>query len=456
MKHFDVLVIGSGSGATIVDGALQSGMNVALVEKDELGGTCLNRGCIPSKMVIYPADLVNTIKHAEKLGLKAKIENIDFSAIMERTRQTIKKDRLHMEESIPNVKGLEYYHDMGEFVDDYVMEVGGDTLRADNIFIVSGSRPLIPPVKGLDKIDYLTNDNVWNLEERPDSLIIIGGGLIAVEMGHFFSAMGTNVKIISRSPRLLKFDEPEISYTLMESMGKRMKIIINTEFIEADKKGDSIRVIAIDEEGKKSTHTAESLFLATGRMGNADLLRVEKTGVEADERGFIKVNNHYETGKARIWAFGDAIGRAMFKHVANKEAALVWHAFRHEHKEVMDYEKVPYAVFGWPQVASVGLTEQKAKEKNLEILVGYYNYADTAKGEAMGEEEGFVKVVVEDESYKILGAHIIGPYAPILIQGVIDIINSKEPTVNPIYQAMYIHPALPEVVQRAFLSLRKP
>ncbi|GAH70770.1 unnamed protein product, partial [marine sediment metagenome] len=202
MEKYDAIVVGSGSGMMIADAAVSSGMKVALVEMDKLGGTCLNRGCIPSKMVIYPADLVNQIKHAERLGVHAKIERIDFEHIMRRTREFVEHDRRPMEENIPKVEGLTYYPVRGEFVSDYTIKVGDKHITAEKIFLVTGSRPLIPAIKGLDKVEYVTSREVWDLDSRPMSMVIVGGGLIACEMAHFFNAMGTEVTMLSRSPRL--------------------------------------------------------------------------------------------------------------------------------------------------------------------------------------------------------------------------------------------------------------
>jgi mycothione reductase len=185
-------------------------------------------------------------------------------------------------------------------------------------------------------------------------------------------------------------------------------------------------------------------------------LKVEKTGVEVDDRGFIVVDEEYQTSKPNIWALGDAIGRAMFKHVANKEAEIVWHSFSHGHSHPMNYDLVPYAVFSWPQIASVGLTEAQVRDRGISYYVGEYNYIDTAKGAAMAEEDGYVKVIITQEEYKILGAHIVGPYAPILIQEVINVMSAGDGTVYPLIDAMHIHPALPEVVQRAFYNIREP
>jgi len=456
MEKFDVLVVGSGSGASIAEAAVRSGRKVALIERDAFGGTCLNRGCIPSKMIIYAADLVCLIRQAEGLGVRARIEDVDFGFIMDRMRGSIAGDRGHLEDAVRRVEGLKYYNATGEFVSDYTMSVGGETIRAENIFIVSGARPMIPPIKGLDSVDYLTSENVWDLRELPKSMIIAGGGFIAAEMAHFFSAMGAEVTIISRSPRLLRNAEPEVSEVLMKALRGRMSVQTRLEVREVSEKGGLKEVTASDKVGGAQVFRAESLFIAAGLRSNADLLRPDRTGVELNQDGYIKVNEYFETTKPRIWAFGDAIGRAMFKHTANKEASLVWHAFSHGHRESLNFDLVPYAVFSWPQIGSVGLTQAEAEGRGLRVLVGRANYRDTAKGEAMGEEEGFVKVIVEERSHRILGAHIVGPEAPTLIQEVIDVMNAGRGEAYPIMDAMYIHPALPEVVQNAFYDLRKP
>jgi dihydrolipoamide dehydrogenase len=456
MEKYDAIVVGSGSGMMIADAAVSSGMKVALVEMDKLGGTCLNRGCIPSKMVIYPADLVNQIKHAERLGVHAKIERIDFEHIMRRTREFVDHDRRPMEENIPKVEGLTYYPVRGEFVGDHTMKVGDKHITAENIFLVTGSRPLIPPIKGLDKVEYVTSREVWDMNRRPMSMIIVGGGLIVCEMAHFFNAMGTEVTMLSRSPRLIKQGEPEVSEILLTSLRERMRVEVGVEVTEVRGVGGQVEVTAVDGDGDMKSYRAEKLFIAAGRTSNADTLKPENTGVEVDDRGYIKVDENYLTTKPGIYAFGDAIGKAMYKHVANKEAELVWHGFTEGHVHPLDYDKVPYAVFTWPQVASVGLTEREAVARGLDYLVGEYNYIDTAKGAAMDEEDGYVKVILEDESYRILGAHIVGPYAPILIQEIINVMNAGDGSVWPIAEAMHIHPALPEVVQRAIYNLRAP
>jgi dihydrolipoamide dehydrogenase len=456
MKHFDVLVVGSGSGMMIADAAVNNGKTVALVEMGKLGGTCLNVGCIPSKMVIYPADMVNQIKHAEQLGIKVTIDEIDFPFIMRRTKEFVEHDRHPMEDAINHVEGLSFYPVQGEFIDDYTMKVGDEVIKADTIFLVSGARPMVPPIKGINDVDYITNDNVWEMTERPESMAIVGGGLIAVEMAHFFSSMGVNVSLLSRSPRLIKNGEPEVSEILITSMRQRMRIETNIEVNEVQRKGEGLLVKARTKDGKEKEYEVETIFIAAGRKSNADLLKVEKTGVDVDKRGYIIVDEEYKTSKENIIAFGDAIGRDMYKHVANAEARIVWQNYSHGHSNPMNYDLVPYAAFSWPQVAAVGLTEAEVKAQGFSYLIGEYNYSDTAKGAAMVEEDGYVKVILASENYKVLGASIIGPFAPILIQEIITVMNAGDGTVHPIADAMHIHPALSEVVQRAFFNLREP
>jgi dihydrolipoamide dehydrogenase len=375
---------------------------------------------------------------------------------MKRTKEFVEHDRHPMEDAITQIDGLSFYPVQGEFIDDYTMQVGDEVIKADTIFLASGARPFIPPIKGIEGIDYLTNDNVWDMTERPESMVIVGGGLIAVEMAHFFSSMGVDVSLLSRSPRLIKNGEPEVSEILLTSMRQRMHIETDIEVKEIEKKGDRLRVKAKTKGGEEKEYDVETIFIAAGRKSNADLLKVEKTGVKVDSRGYIIVDEEYQTSKKNIIAFGDAIGREMFKHVANAEAQVVWQKYSHGHSHQMNYDLVPYAAFSWPQVAAVGITEAEVKKRGIKYLIGEYNYRDTAKGAAMAEEDGYIKVLLTSEEYKILGASIIGPFAPILIQEIISVMNAGEGTVHPIADAMHIHPSLSEVVQRAFFNLREP
>jgi mycothione reductase len=453
MKKYDVIVIGSGCGMNIVEEALAHGLSVALVDKGPLGGTCANLGCIPSKMLIFAADRIAEIQEAKKLGIEAEIKNIDFNFIMERMRKSIRENQEHMRQGVSHAENLDFYEGEGNFIDDYTIEVNGEKIKGDKIFIASGSRPLIPPIKGLDSLDFLTNETVLQLKERPKSLIIIGGGYIAVEYGHFFAAMGTKVTILEMAARLVLAEEPEIAEVLKKELGRRMDVYTNVRAEEMKENGLGITVIATDAmSGVKKEFTAQRILVAVGRRSNADLLRVESTGVEVDKRGFIEVNEYLETTKKNIFAVGDANGQQMFTHVANKEAMLAADNAMHGGKTKMDYSAAPHAVYSHPQIASVGMTEETAR-KTHKVLVGKAQYSDVAKGEAMIEETGFAKAVVEADTEKILGFHIIGPYAPILIQEVINALASGG-GIDQIQASIHIHPAITELVPVVLNNLK--
>jgi dihydrolipoamide dehydrogenase len=453
MKKYDAIVIGSGCGSIISDEAVEHGLKVALIDRGSLiGGTCLNWGCIPSKMLIAVADRVMEIQLAKKLGVAAEVINIDFRAIMNRMRRSRRESQKHLRESIGQTGNLDFYEGRARFISDYTLEVNGKKLEGENIFIATGSRPFIPPIMGLNKVEYLTNESVLELKERPDSLIIIGGGYVAVEFGHFFAAMGTKVTILEMADRLILSEEPEIAELLRLKLMPRMVVHTGTLVESVEKRGKGIRVFTKDDkDGKPRAFSAQYVMVAVGRRSNADLLQVDRTGVEVDERGFIKVNEYMETSKKNIYAVGDANGRQMFTHMANREASIVAYNVLHGADMAIDYSTVPHAVYSYPQIASVGLGEEEAR-KSHDILVGKTSYHETAKGEAIMETEGFAKAIVEKETDKILGFHIIGPYAPELIQEVVNAMTSGG-DVDELNEGIHIHPSLSELVPTTINSV---
>jgi dihydrolipoamide dehydrogenase len=457
METFDVIVIGSGSGMIVAANAVANGFRTALVESGKMGGTCINRGCVPSKMLIYPADVAAMIREAEKLGIKATIDSIDFSKITSRMRKLVTEDVERQAKAVETDTRITWFKDVAEFVSDYTLKAGDHVIKADRIFIVSGARPDTPPLRGIENVNYLTSDTVLNLEKLPKSLVIVGGGYIAAEYGHFFSSLGTAVTIIQRSPRILPEEEPEISELLTEEMSKRLEIFTNYEATEVKEgKGNKTVIAKGRADGQIKEFSGEALLIAVGRVPNSDTLKPEKTGVELDKRGYVNVNQFLETRKKNVFAFGDAIGKQMFKHVANYEAHIAWHNAVHDHKIEVDYSAAPHAVFTHPQVASVGMKEAEAMQAGYKILVGRAFYKDTAQGAAIAETKGFVKVLVQQKTGKILGGHIIGPYASMLIQEIINAMAEGERTFVPIIRGMHIHPSMSEVVQNAFGSLTEP
>jgi mycothione reductase len=461
MKEYDLIVIGSGAGMSIASGAYEQGLKVAVIEHGPMGGTCLNRGCIPTKILTYVADIITQAKHLEELGVEVKIEKIDYPWIMKRMRDEVDGDSTMQGESVDAAEGIDWYKGTGAFVDDYTVEIDGERIKAPNIVIAAGSRPLIPDIKGLDKVECLTNDGALHLMKQPKSILIVGGGYIATEFGHFFSAVGTDVTIIGRNQYLVKNEDHDVSEILKQELSKRMNVYTNHEAIEVKEENGEKVIIAKDREtGDKKDFRGEVLFIASGRQSNADLFKPEKTGVKTDKKGWVIVDDNFRTSKKGIWSFGDAIGRYQFRHVANDEAQIVWYNFvrtlsaQNEGTEpellTMNYNAIPSAVFSYPPIATVGMTLKDAKESGLKLLVGQVDYSIGAKGFAMGNPASLVRVIVDGDSRRILGATIIGPYAPILIQEIINLMYTPDGTYQPMFQAMHIHPALPEVVQRAF------
>ncbi len=455
MTEYDVLVIGSGSGATIAERALREGLKVAIIDRGPLGGTCMNVGCVPSKMLIFPADRVMEIRESGMLGVDAHIDGIDFADIMERMRRGVRNRRRAFERNLHSADHLTVYESDARFVDERTLEVEGKRVRGQKVFVVSGARPVVPPIDGLDSVDYLTNESVLELEKRPESVVIVGGGYIGVEYAHFLSAMGVEVTLIEMGDRLVPAEERSASELLERRLSERMTVLTNTTVTSIGRDKDGIIARSESEGGEEGTHRATHLMLAVGRRSNADILDVEKGGIETDERGYIKVNDRLETSAERVWSFGDAIGRAMFTHAANREAVIAWYNATHDEPIEMDYSSVPHAVFSWPQIASVGLTELEARENGLDYLVGELGYSAVTKGEAMRASDGFAKALVERGTRRVVGFHIAGPYAPILIQEVVDVMADRG-TVDDITTAIHIHPALPELIVDALESLTEP
>ncbi len=490
MEKYDLVVIGSGVGLNIINVGLNNGMKCALVEEGKMGGTCLTRGCIPSKILVHPADLIREAQHAEKIGLTFKVEDINWDLISKRMWHQIDESKM-MEQGLLDVSNLKVYQGTGEFTEKYEMTVHAKdgsnlgTFKGEKFVIASGARSFIPPVEGLENVGYITSETFFG-EKFPDkpwkSLIIIGGGVIAAEFAHIFSAFGTEVTIVEMLPRLVTTEELEISAFLEKNFKKFMTVLVNNKAIKAHLDGD-LKVVTVKnvQTGEEKELKAEEILVATGRKSNADILKVEKTGVETNKAGWIITNEFLETNKENIWCVGDANGLFQFRHKANYETQIVTNNIFGKEKQTVDYSSVPWAIFSYPQIGHVGMTEAEAIEKGHEILVAIHNYSSVAKGYAMGfkendVEDGFVKLVV-DKSYKILGAHVVGPYAAILVQPFVYLMNSgfscnlsegldlnlipktlracpEGGSFMPIYHSMIIHPSLNEVTGWAIGNLK--
>ena len=453
MKEYDVIAIGAGSGLTVAYRALAENLKVALVAREHIGGTCMNVGCVPSKTLLYAADMVTEIRNAGKIGIEAEIRSIDFQAVMNRMRDSRRRGVESLRADLKGSPGLDFYEGEGEFVGDYTLEVMGERLTAQRIFIASGTRPAIPPIEGITEVPYLTNESLLLLEALPESIIIVGGSYIGVEYAHFFAAMGAEVTVVEFGERLVPFEEPEISETLVASLRKRMAVHVGHEVLSVGRDGSGVILFAKDRKtGEGRTVRARALLVAAGRRSNADRLKPERTGVELSPAGFVVVNDYLETARAGIFALGDATGKGMFTHAADYETRIAWYNAGHEEKMKMDFSIVPHAVFTMPQIASIGLTEEEAR-KHFDVLAGTASYGDIVQGDVRLEYEGFAKAVVEKGTGRILGFHVIGPEASVLIQEVVNAMALNQ-DYRTIADTMHIFPALSELIPEAFHAVR--
>jgi len=462
LKEYDLIVVGTGSAMNVVEGAIQENpkIKVAVIDKDDPGGICLTRGCIPSKILLYPAEVVRTIEHAGRFGINVDVKQIAFGMVMERMRNLIHEDMKTVREGLSNSRNIDFYNAAARFIAPYTLKVGDDAITSKTIILGAGSKPMIPPIKGIEEAGYLTSDTLLRLDRLPESLVIIRGGFIGAEYGHFFSAMGSKVTIIDRNQQFLSEEEPEISAIAKKELQKHMEIINNYEVHEAEKTSrNEKKLVAFNREsGERMEVAAEEILVAAGRGPNTDILHPEKGGIKTDAKGWIIVNEYLETSQPNVWALGDAKGRYPFKHVANYDSLVVYYNAILKGNVKADYHAVPHAVFMYPEISSVGLREKEAIEKygNERVLIGIQRYEDTAKGMAMDVKDYFVKVIVENGTMRILGAHTIGPQASVLIQEIVNLMYTHEQSAYPIIHGMHIHPALSEVVEKAFGSLTPP
>jgi len=452
MQSFDVIVIGSGSGLEVSSEAADRGLSVAVVEHGPFGGTCLNRGCIPSKMLIHSADVMETIRRAELFGITAQVSAVDWDFIVKRVASTVDADAEAVERGNGQHPKITVFKDSGRFVGHKVLQVGDERIGAETVVIAAGTRPRIPDIDGLADVPFITSDEALRLPKQPRRLVILGGGYIAAELAHFFGALGTEVTIVHRGPRLLRTEDDDVSARFTEVYQRRFTMHLESVVKRASRRGGEI-ALEVASDGRDRTLTTDALLVATGRVPNTDLLDVAQTGVTMDNRGFVKTDEYLQTEVTGIWALGDIVGRYLLKHSANLEAAHAAHnIFNPENRVAVDYHAMPHAVFASPQVASVGLTEREVREQGLSYAAGTYRYYDTAYGSSIEDRDGFVKALAHRETMEILGCHIIGSEASILIQEVANAMRMRLPT-DAITQSIYVHPALPEVVQRAFGSL---
>lgn len=454
MTHYDLMVLGGGSGNMLFSDGLEN-RRAAIVEQDRFGGTCLNRGCIPSKMFVVAADAAIDVRAAHRLGVDATLNGIDWRAIRDRIFGRI--DPIH--DSAVRYRreaGIDVYTEAARFVAPKTVRVGDQTLTADTMVVATGSRPVIPPIPGLSDVPFHTSDTIMRIDEVPESLIIIGGGYIAAELGHVFSAFGAKVTIVQRGPRLLSNEDEQIGERFTEIAKQRFTVLLHTdvEAVEARGSGVTVTVTSTLPGREARTIDAAALLVAVGRRPNTDLLDAAAGGLALDEHGHIATDHFKRTSVEGVWSLGDAANHYQLKHMANAEVRVVRHNLLHpDDLHSLAPTLVPHAVFAHPQVAAVGLTEQQSRDQGIAFVSASRDYSQTAYGWALEDTTSFVKLLADPHTGLLLGAHIIGPQAAVLLHPLLQGMTLGQSVEQLAHDVLYVHPALTEVVEQALLEL---
>ena len=460
MENYDLLVLGGGTGNIVASAAAQEGMDVALVERDRLGGTCLNRGCNPSKQLIQRANIAETVRNADQFGVDASLNDVAFEDIVDDVAAEMAQLAESKAERARKNDHITFYQAEGHFVDEHTVEVNtdngteGEQISAERIVLAGGSRPMIPEsIDGTNQVDFLTNAEVLKGEvnQLPDRLVAIGGGYITTEMSHFFSQMGTEVAIVSHSDTLVAREDADVSQQLTDIYRETHDLHLGYAATEISENNGEKVVTAESENGEEIRIAGDELLIATGRQPNSNLWNVSAAGLGTNERGFVQTDKYLQTSVEGVWATGDIAGNYMFKHSGDKEAEyVVENAVRGNEREV-DYPGMAHAIFSSPQVASLGQSEAEI-DGDIKYETGTFAYSDHVLGNTFDTKGGFAKVIVGDGD-EILGFHIIGPEASTLIHEVSTAVAAGADATT-IAETIHIHPALSEVVQGAFRQVR--
>ncbi|PRQ12580.1 mycothione reductase [Corynebacterium sp. 13CS0277] len=454
-QHFDLVIIGTGSGNSI-PGPEFDDKSIAIIEKGVFGGTCLNVGCIPTKMYVYAADVAREIQDAARYNLHATYEGADWPAIVERVFSRRIDPIAAGGEAYrrgPETPNITVFDGHASFVGPRTIatSTGGEdvVITGDQVVIATGARPAVLPVFESSDVSYYTNENIMRLPQLPQSMIIVGGGFIAAEFAHVFSSLGVDVTLVNRSERLLRALDREVSDAFTEIAATQWNLKLGRTVSAARDTDTGVELVLDNGE----TLQAEVLLLATGRIPNGDQMNLQAAGIAMDGDR-IKVDEFGRTTAEGVWALGDVSSPYQLKHVANAEMRAVRHNLLHpEDLRPMPHDLVPSAIFSHPQIATVGLTEEQAREQGFDITVKVQKYGDVAYGWAMEDTTSFAKLIADKATGRLLGVHIMGPQASTLIQQLITVMAFDLDARKVATDQYWIHPALPELIENALLGL---
>ncbi|MDR1266533.1 MAG: mycothione reductase [Propionibacteriaceae bacterium] len=468
MADFDIVVIGAGSGNALV-GAGFPERRVALIDDGvPFGGTCLNKGCIPSKMLSQVAHHVATIRRADRLGVSTGAPTVDWPAVRERVFGRTDPLAEAAEASRAASEKVTLFRGRAQFTDPHTVRVdlfdgSTATVTSDSFVVATGSRPVVPDIAGLDDPRLagmvFTSDDIMRVEKLPKTLAIMGGGVVATEMADIFAGLGCQVTVVQRSGQLLRRADRAVAAALTAELAQRVTLRLNQTLSEVEPSGRGVTLYAHDVNGIEYTYSAEALLLAVGRRPNTDRLGVEAAGLELTADGRLVVDANQRTSVPHIWALGDVDSPEPLKHVANLEARIVRHNLEQPKQLVAtDDRPIPAALFTTPQAAWVGATEQALEQSGRPYVAAVQHYRDVAYGWAMEDDcdHHFVKLLADPATGAILGGHIVGPEAALLLQPIIQAMTFNLDATTMARGQYWPHPGLQEVVENALLKLDIP
>jgi pyruvate/2-oxoglutarate dehydrogenase complex dihydrolipoamide dehydrogenase (E3) component len=441
---YDAIVIGSGQGGNpLSQGLADHGWTVALIEKEHLGGTCINTGCTPTKTMVMCAQVAHYARNAARWGVRAEKVSVDLPRIVALKDQIVQSFRSGQQRKVDTRKTLRLYRGHARFVGPHRVQVGEEVLESERIFINTGTRPETPSIQGLDAVGYLTNASLMELRDLPEHLLVLGGGYIGLEFGQMFRRFGSQVTIVHRGDEILSREDADVARELQKALeAEGTRFVLNARTTRVEKANDQI-VLTHDDGGGPSTLSGSHLLVATGRRPNTDDLGLEKAGVETDMLGFIKVNGRLETSAPAVWALGDVKGGPAFTHISYNDYQILYANLIEGRNLTIDNRIVPYAVFTDPQLGRVGMTEKEARATGRRLKIGKIPMTWVARAIERDETAGFMKLVVDADSDRILGAAILATEGGELVQTLGVLMLAGLP-YTLLKGAVYIHPTLAE------------
>jgi pyruvate/2-oxoglutarate dehydrogenase complex dihydrolipoamide dehydrogenase (E3) component len=440
MRH-DAIVIGSGqAGNPLARELADQGWSVALIEKEHLGGSCVNTGCTPTKTMVARAQIAHYARNAARWGIRAGEVSVDLAEIVAQKDKVVQSFRAGLERGVSSRPNLHLYRGQARFSGPRAVAVGDKTLEGERIFINTGTHPAIPKIEGLDAINYLTNATLMELRQLPEHLLILGGGYIGLEFGQMFRRFGSEVTIVHAHDQVLSREDPDVAAELQGALeAEGVRFVLNARTSRVRRNNGRI---LLDVEGS-STHSGSHLLVATGRVPNTGDLGLEKAGVEADSRGFVKVNGRLETNVPGIWALGDVKGGPAFTHISYNDYQIIYANLIENQNRTIEHRIVPYSVFTDPQLGRVGIGETEARERGFRVKVGKIPMSRVARAIERDETAGLMKLVVDASNDRILGAAILSTEGGELVQMLGTLMLADLP-YTLLKGAVYIHPTLAE------------